>query len=234
MQIKLLGQARAFQNGVWQPIPMDKRGALLVYLAFYGDWLTRDELAFTFWPDTDTSTAKANLRQILRRSKLLPLARALESDTKRIRWQVETDLQAFHATVNQGAWIKAVESYGGHLLEQFVIPEAEGFMAWLELERSELQQNWQQAVQAASEALAQTDRHKEAADLIKRVWKLDAFDEEVLRSYMRQAHLAGQKQAALKVYESFKSLLDQDMQLEPLEETTVPSPREVGNMQCIP
>lgn len=158
--VQLLGHARAFHNSEWRPVPMDKRGALLVYLAFYGDWLTRDDLAFTFWPDTNTSSAKANLRQILRRSKQLAFATGLETDHKRVRWQVETDVAAFQKAYRDGNWFASVDTYKGHLLEKFHLSDAEGFVAWLELERAELQEHWQHAVRECSRALAQTDRRE--------------------------------------------------------------------------
>jgi DNA-binding SARP family transcriptional activator len=42
----------------------NKRFQLLCYLAYHGDWLSRDKLAFLFWPDTDEQTARKNLRLI--------------------------------------------------------------------------------------------------------------------------------------------------------------------------
>ena len=219
VQVKLLGQARVLYEGKWQLLPRDKRGALLVYLAFCNDWLSRDELAFTFWPDSDASSAKANLRQVLRRSRQFEFAYGLESSGQQLRWSVETDLLEYKVKMDQQDWFAALDSYSDHLLVDFSIPEAEGFMAWLELERAELQETWQQAVYKGSSALAQTDRHSEAAELIKRIWKLDAFDEKNVRNYMREAYLAGNQTAALNVYESFTALLKEDMQLEPVKET---------------
>ena len=217
--VELLGRPRALVDNEWQLLPGDKRGALLLYLAVQADWVSRDELAFVFWPDTHTKTAKANLRQVLRRTRLLPFGTDLESEGQQLRWQCDSDLSRFKVHCESGQWASAVEAYNDHLSNGFTVPDAEGFTAWLELERSELQQSWQNAVEKCSETLAQTDRHAEAAKLIKKVWQLDAFDEAILQRYLRQAALAGQKDAALKVYEDFTTLLRADIGLEPLPET---------------
>jgi len=218
-KVEFLGKARIWHDDTWQPIPADKRGALLLYLAVQGNWVTRDELTFVFWPDTNTKTAKANLRQILRRTKLLPFAVTLESEGQQIRWRVETNLDTFQKAIKANDWVSASEIYNGHLAQDFAIPDAAGFMAWLDLERSELEHTWQQAITHCSELLAQTDRHAQAATLIKKVWRLNSFDETLLQSYMKQATLAGNSDTALKVYKEFKKLLESDLQLEPLEDT---------------
>ncbi len=217
--VELLGKARVWFEDDWQLIPNDKRGALLIYLAMQADWVTREALAFIFWPDTDSKTAKANLRQLLRRTKLLPYTSSLESEGQQLRWSVKTDLSQFMTATQANEWVTATEIYNGHLAQDFVVVEAEGFSAWLELERSELQHLWHQVVEQGSEALAKTDRHTQAAALIKKVWQLDSFDERLLRNYMTQAALAGNSESALKVYTGFKEVLEAEMQLEPVEDT---------------
>jgi len=218
-KLELLGKATIFHEDTWQSIPNDKRGALLVYLALQGDWVSRDELAFVFWPDNDTKTAKANLRQVLRRTKSLAYAEMIETEGAKLRLACRTDVENFKKLNESADVVAATESYKGHLLQGFNVPDAEGFNSWLELERSELQELWQSSLKQCAEELAKTDRHVEAAKLIKQVWQLDAFDEEMLQRYMRQAALAGNKASALKVYEDFKVLLEADVGLEPVEAT---------------
>jgi len=110
-KLELLGKFTVLYEDLWQSIPNDKRGALLVYLALQEDWVSRDELAFVFWPDNDTKTAKANLRQVLRRTKSLPFAETIESEGSNLRFQAATDVDKFKSLSSSGDVVAATESY---------------------------------------------------------------------------------------------------------------------------
>ena len=98
--IKLLGYPSVDQGTEAYALPADKRGALLAYLALQGTWVRREQLAFLFWADTDNSTARANLRQLLRRTKQLAYTADLHLKSESVFWEVKTDLSRFSKTVN--------------------------------------------------------------------------------------------------------------------------------------
>lgn len=52
----------------------EKRYALLAFLAYSGDWVSRERLAYLFWPDTTTEKAQQNLRGLLYRLRSLEWA----------------------------------------------------------------------------------------------------------------------------------------------------------------
>jgi DNA-binding SARP family transcriptional activator len=94
--VQLLGRARAQVGRAWLEFAPDKRYRLLAYLAYGGDWVSRDRLAYLFWPDTSTRAARQSLRQLLKRVRQLDwLAEVgLEAEAQRLRWQVRTDSDA--------------------------------------------------------------------------------------------------------------------------------------------
>ncbi len=52
--VQLFGAARIRVGLKWLPFVPDKRYKLLAYLAYQGDWVSREKLAYLFWPDTTT------------------------------------------------------------------------------------------------------------------------------------------------------------------------------------
>ncbi|MCA9840238.1 MAG: hypothetical protein KC422_25230, partial [Trueperaceae bacterium] len=82
--LKLLGKARLKHEDEWLEPALGKPFCLLAYLAYNGSWLSREELAFIFWPDMDDGSARRNLRQLLNRAKRLPFSTGLELETTRL------------------------------------------------------------------------------------------------------------------------------------------------------
>jgi predicted ATPase/DNA-binding SARP family transcriptional activator len=193
----------------------DKRYQLLAYLAFKGDWVGREQLAYLFWPEVDTSTARKDLRHLLGRVRALEwLGDSLEIETERLRWAVATDVQAFKRAVKEARWEAAVGLYGGLLLEGFVAAESAEFYNWLETEREHLARDWRTAIFQQTATLEQQGKFLEAAQL----WELllrDEFDEEALKGYMLSMVRAGQRSQALRAYEKFSQRLLEELDLRP-------------------
>ncbi|MDQ3399235.1 MAG: AAA family ATPase, partial [Deinococcota bacterium] len=193
----------------------DKRYRLLAYLAYSGDWVSRDRAAFLFWPDTDDHSAKQNLRGLLKRVRALTWLTGLEADAHRLRWQVETDVAAFKQAVEEARLDEAVSLYTGVLLEGIEGDEATEFSSWLAVEREHLHASWRDALLRSVRELEALGRHEEAARLLRRLLDEDALDEEALRAYMMAAAQAGQQEKALQSYYDFARRLKDELDLEP-------------------
>lgn len=201
-------------------MPLDKRSALLAYLSVQQGWVSRDQLAFLFWPNTDNHTARANLRQLFKRCRQLPSSEVLETTREQARWVVSSDVAAFKEALAKQDWFAALSLYQGHLLESFYLrDDAGGFEAWLELERDSLKVSWQEAAFRAAEALAQTDRSAEAAALLLQLWRLDDYDERFLQTYLRHAYAAGLTAVALAAFVVFKERLRKIYEIDVSPET---------------
>lgn len=214
MRIQLLGQPQVGTN----PFPNDKRGYLLAYLAYVGDWVGRDRLAFLFWPDADERSARRNLRQLLNRVKRLPVTEGLELSPSQLCWRVETDVASFRQAIAAHHWAAAVKLYRGDLLEGFA-GGASGFDAWLELERENLYNAYRDAVLHEAQLLEAEGHFDQASERLKGLLDGDELAEDVLQLYLRASYLAGKRDSALSAYERFAKQLRAELGLEPLEET---------------
>ena len=219
LRLRLLGKARVFDGSTWLEAPLDKRFALLAYLACAEDWVDRGALAFLFWPDTSDARAKRNLRNIIFRTKALPFASGLQTIAGALRWQVDSDVHRFHHAVLREDWEKAAELHGGELLQGLNLDDSPEFTAWLELERKRLRESWRRVAAQRAARLEQCGLHQQAAELAKSLSDSDELDEEALQTFVRNAFLGGRREAALAAYHGFARKLQQEFGLEPLPAT---------------
>jgi DNA-binding SARP family transcriptional activator len=217
--LHLLGGAHLGERENGRPLPADRRGCLLAYLACDGGWVDRDRLALLFWPDADERAAKRNLRQLLLRARRLDLAEDLEATPSAVRWSVDCDVVDFRRALAAGERERAVRLYTGALLEGFVVHDVGGFDAWLELERQRLQEGYHEAVTRASDAAASEGRVGDAIDMLRRLLATEPLAEDVLQAYLRALMLDGRRDQAVAAFGRFARLLDDELGLEPLAAT---------------
>ena len=90
IRIELFGQFRVAANGMPLTAPVTHRmQALLAYLLLHADSpVSRQQLAFLFWPDATEPQARTNLRQLLHhlRSAWQDFDGYVEMDTQVLRW----------------------------------------------------------------------------------------------------------------------------------------------------
>lgn len=217
--LHLLGRPRIRLDGQgFEPAP-SKPLCLLLYLGYAAEWVGRERLAFLFWPDSDDSSAKRNLRQLIRRARALPFALGLEIEDGRLRWRVDSDVAEFRRALAAGDWQGAADLQGDSLLSGLDGVDSEAFRDWLELEREALRSAWQGAVQKQAAALEAQGGYLAAADLLGRLLVVNDLAEDVLQHYLRVSYLAGQRERALSAYESFERRLREELDLTPLEPT---------------
>lgn len=212
--VELLGEGAGGER-----LPPDLRGALLTYLAYADSWLPREQVAFLFWPDMDEAAARRNLRQLLNRTKALDLSPPLEVEPSRLRWPVTSDVAELRRAVGRQEWHRVVHLYRGDLLARRPLENNAGFGAWLEVERENLRNTYHRALGRRAEELELAHDHAAAAAMLEPLLAGDDLAEEALHAYMRNAYLAGQRQAALSAYDRFARQLADDLGLEPLGET---------------
>lgn len=120
--IRLLGVAGITQpGGEWQRTISRDRIALLATLALSPTRsVQRDRIQSLLWPDCDPEEARARLRQTLYRSRIALGDHALYASGDALRLDpdhVGCDVWEFEAAVARNDWERAVESYGGPLLD---------------------------------------------------------------------------------------------------------------------
>ena len=217
--VTLLGAASVVRDGVDAPLPADRRGCLLAYLAVDGGWVDRDRLALLFWPDANEHDAKRNLRQLLARTRRLGLAAGLEAKAKALRWVVDCDVARFRRALGSGDHDAACDLWRGPLLAGHNVYDVGAFDAWLEVERERLHTAYHDAVVRAAQAALDQAAPERAGRHLGRLLELEPLAEDVLQPYLRALAMAGRRDAALTAFERFAQRLDEELGLEPLEET---------------
>ncbi len=217
--VTLLGRATFHTSAERLEPPFGKLTALLYYVVYQQAWVSRDDLVYLFYPNLEERKARQNLRPLLTKLRQLPYTEGLEIEPTRIRWSVQTDVEAFKKALESGHLAEVVAQYRGVLLDGFRLSTAPEFESWLELERSELQRRWRDAALAFTAELENQGRHRHAAELLRRVYKAEPLDEPVFRRYLAALAGAGKKSDALQAFETFKALLNDEVASEPEPET---------------
>ncbi len=219
VRVQLFGASRAALGGEEITFAPDMRFRSLAYLAYRGDWVGREELAYLFWADTAPGTARHNLRQLLKRLRRLDWLTDLEITPQQLRWAVDSDVAAFREALGAQRWADAATDYGGPLLVNLDDPRPGEFQHWLEHERGQLRDRWRDALLRHARDLEVADRLDEAAAALKRLLDDDALDEEVLRRTMELLAHGGRTGDALAAYHAFGDRLRDELDLDPSSAT---------------
>lgn len=215
MGVRLLGAPSIRHGEEWRAAPLDKRLALLTYLACAENWVSRERLSYLFWPDTSTANALTNLRQLLVRTKALALESAVDTDDKRLHWAVESDVAEFRRAVRVADWPTALQHYRGDLAVGLEADDASEFAVWLEFERSQLRESHRHAaLQQAGLALA-AGRAEESAALYELLLVHDPLDEAVMQSLLRLLVRLGAVEEARRRLRGFGTRLQAELGFPP-------------------
>jgi predicted ATPase/DNA-binding SARP family transcriptional activator len=213
--VRLLGRATVrLDDRVWEP-PADRRSALLYYLAYAEGWVSRDDLLYLFWPDSEEQKGRANLRQLLVAVRALPFSLDLEVERTRIRWQVATDVGRWRDRLVGDEPIAMEDGWQAPLLDGFRLASAPEFESWLELERASWHERLRTYLHEAAQRSTREGRDDLAAGLLDRWLQAAPLDEEALRAWLQASARLGRTTAALERFAAFERRLAADMQLVP-------------------
>jgi DNA-binding SARP family transcriptional activator len=181
----------------------------------------RERLAAALWPDVGDTEARGKLRRHLYLiGQAVPQAKRDDwfiSDTTTIGWNpavvATTDIELLREAVRAERWETAVRHYRGELLtecdDEWLIDERERFrdLHVTSLERLAL------AERAAGSFTA-------AIAAARELLRLEPWREAVVRVLMEARYAIGDRAGALADYERFSARLRDDLDVEPMPETT--------------
>ncbi|MEO5825699.1 MAG: BTAD domain-containing putative transcriptional regulator [Gemmatimonadales bacterium] len=233
-ELRILGEIRlSASDGTDRDVLLrqPKRLALLAYLATPtpGTWHRRDTLLALFWPDLDTSHARTSLR-----NGIYVIRQALGDEVVRNRGDeeisldpalVRTDLSHVWESLEHHDAETALDHYGGELLRGLYPAGSEGFLRWLDLERTRIKVAVSVAVMASVDEHEREGRLVEALALTRRVQDLQPDDETVVRRMMTLQEAIGDRGGALATFEGYRGRLAQDFDAEPAAETVAMAAR---------
>lgn len=216
LTFRLMGQFAVSVNGlVDDRLRAARLQSLLGYLALFGEApLSRQRLAFLYWPETNETQARTNLRRLLFqiRHDHPMLAQCLRTSGGRLAWGAEVrvcaDVLDVWTAHQRGDDSRVVELYGGDLL-----PECDE--DWVLDERRRLQDLLANALWRCEERLEHTGQYAAAISLVQRRLALDPLHEDIYRKLMQLHAASGDRMAAMRVYRSLEALLGRELGIGP-------------------
>ena len=215
--------------------PSRKADALFVYLACNPHPHPREKIATLFWPNNDQTRALANLSVILS-SLRKQLGDYLRTDRHTLAFNTEAtyqlDVAKFEQAINYSQTHEklgrtaamqlqtAVSLYKGDFMAGFHLRGVPEFEEWVLLQQERLRQQMINALSSLITFHQQRSQFTEGIQMAQQLLALDALHEETHRHLMRLYTLDNQRPAALNQYEQCKTILANELGVDPDEETT--------------
>ncbi|MGD8397660.1 MAG: tetratricopeptide repeat protein, partial [Anaerolineae bacterium] len=236
LRVHLLGGLLITWDGKQMPVISGVvTRSLFAYLATYRDRAhTRDLLAGTFWPDVPDAVARRRLSQSLWqiRKALSPLPVLLtEGDTIQLNPDLPfwVDATAFEQACQPGAgaatWTdgEAASPYLDLLQETADLYQGEFLSGyyddWLLPERERLRELFLGLLERLVAGCKQHGDYERALAYARRLAVEDPWREEAHCEVMQLCHLLGRDHEALRQFETCRSVLEEELGVEPSRET---------------
>lgn len=191
--------------------------------------ISRKQIAYTFWPDSVESQARTNLRNLLHhlRKSLGEASNYLEVDILNIQVKniasINLDVWAFNESISAAETShdaqtrisylqQAVSQYRGELLPGH-------YEGWLLKEREWLHQSFINVLLKLGTLLEDNQQYQEAIQVIDRLIQVDPLNEPAYQHSMRLHALSNDRIGALKVFHTCSTVLMQELNVEPSQET---------------
>jgi len=215
LAVQLLNHPKVVLDGERLVLPQGKSSAFLYYLAYQDTWVSRKDLIFLFWPDSENKQAHSNLRSLLSRSIGKLQGIELETMGDKIWWKVESDVRLLRNVIKNNDLSQSVDLLSKELLKGFYCPKVTEFENWLNQERNELKRLFKEHAFRLSDDLISYERYEEAAIVLKKVLEYDQFDEMCLRKYLKVIYFSEGQSSAQQVLETYQHNLKQVLYGEP-------------------
>lgn len=241
ISLSLLGAPRLEKDG--RPVVVDTRKAIALwsYLAVTGKAHARDTLATLLWPEYDQTRARASLRRTLS-----TLNKALDKYGLDIQREIIgiaadadiwVDINQFRQLLNdverhghtaegtcpacQSHLKEAVELYQGDFMTGFSLRDSPGFDDWQFFQGEGLRRELSNALEKLAIIYSTQGDYKSAIEYARRWLALDPLLEEAHRHLISLYAWSGQRNAALRQYRECVRILEEELGVPPLEETTL-------------
>jgi DNA-binding SARP family transcriptional activator/lipopolysaccharide biosynthesis regulator YciM len=239
-QLFLFGAPRIEVNQEQVAIDTRKALALLAFLILNGEPQSRDTVAAFLWPESGQTSARAALRRTLS-----TLRRVLDEDMVDFGREVITlkpetglwcDVTAFRARLDdckshnhaedqvcmrcQAPLTEATEIYRGDFLAGFSLRDSVEFDNWQFLQAEQLRRELSEVLDKLVLIHGALRDYSAALEYARRWLSLDQLNEAAHRTLINLYALNGQRSEALHQYRECVRILDQELGVAPLEETT--------------
>jgi len=225
LRLALLGPPVVLRDGT--PVTFDTRKAiaLLALLAVTGREHSREQLADLLWPEADSTKGRASLRRTLSVTAAatgagLTISRAaVTMELAAVRVDVR-EFESLIARPDAGSLERAVGLYRDDFLSGFVLRGCPDFEEWQASVSEGLRQALARGLQRLVAACIDQGDLEHATGYAQRWLQLDPLHEPAHQAIIRLHGWAGQRSAAMRQYRSLVRVLDRDLAVRPLPETT--------------
>lgn len=240
----LLGAPRVLLDGA--PVAFDTRKAiaLLAYLAVTGQPQQRDALAALLWPDADQSHARGALRRTLsvvhaalRRTPHLRIEReqvAIDFDAPGVTCDVRSFLHLAAGCMDHAAGgpqpagcascrerlEQAAAVYADHFMTGFSLRDSAGYDDWQFFQGEELRRTLGHVLEQLVACHSAAHNWQPAIAYARRRLALDTLHEPAHRQLMLLFAWSNGRAAALRQYQECQRILEEELGVPPLAETT--------------
>ncbi len=239
LTLKTLGRLEIEWDGQAVPeLRLRKSQALLIYLALNPGCHDRSRLAGLLWGDLPEENARRNLRHALYRLRQTLGPEILSGGRLTIGLNPDVAVQAdatdFEAAIAGAARCRragepaavadhlerAVTLYDGDFLAGFDVADCREFEEWVAARQARLREQVLEALDELATHWTRHGAHERALRYARRLLALEPLWERSHRQTMTLLALTGQRSAALIQYEACRRLLEAELGVAPLEETT--------------
>ena len=240
LEVRLLGGFEVrLQDRVVQNFESQKVRGLFAYLVCHRrQALTRERLATLLWSERPEEAARRNLRQALHNLRSVfasfgdPDEIFLVSPTDlRIHPALDcwTDTEHFDLAAQRGFRAEgpdpyqlstAARLYSGDFLAGFLVKDSPSFEEWIVAEQERLRGLAVEAYGVLIEYYLERGESHLGIQHARRLLAIDPLSEEAHRQMMKLCALSGRRTSALAQYEKLRNLLQAELAVEPVEETT--------------
>lgn len=202
------------QQDITAQLP-SKAVGLLVYLAAHHTPKSREHLAELFWPDRRTEQAYSSLRTALGKMRSV-IGDTLQASQKEIGVSAALDLDRFADGIEDAATrADALHLYQGDFMAGFFAGDARQFEHW-QLREAE---NWHERFVLASlqhiQNLKADGQFEKAILCARHALNHAPLREDLHRALIQLYHVSGERAAALRQYNTCRSLLWEELGVEP-------------------
>jgi DNA-binding SARP family transcriptional activator/lipopolysaccharide biosynthesis regulator YciM len=238
-RIWLLGAPRVEHEGKEIEVDTRKAIALLAYLAVTRRRHARDSLAGLLWPEYNQTRARAALRRTLSSLGAARAAGWLVADRESVdllRDEIWVDVDSFRALLAEcrthghsegevcsaclAPLSEAVALYRDDFLAGFSLRDSAAFDDWQFFQSEELRRELAGALERLSRGYSAREEWEQAIRHARRWIALDPLHEPAHRWLMQLYAWAGQRAGALRQYRECVRILEGELGVSPLEETT--------------
>lgn len=233
LRVELLGGFRLSGECGLDGVLSNRGQSLVAYLALRaGEFVPRRRLAFLFWPDSNETQARTNLRQLLHhlRSAWPASENYLEGAAQNLRWRsdaaFELDAAQFSGAVaaagdamarrDRAAAIlgfeRAIGLYHGELLAGL-------YDDWIEPERARFRQMYGGALESLAGLCEQARDYAAAVRHAEALVAFDPLAEAAWQKLIRLHSLNGDRASAARAYETCAATLRRELNTEPCAAT---------------